>query len=44
MSGDVSGAQLAGKRKGVGGFPYSFLKIEKNCPNNLEKFFDCVNS
>ena len=29
MSGDVSGAQLAGKRWGVGDFPYPFLKIEK---------------
>ena len=30
MSGDVSGAQLAGRRGG--GLPYPFLKIEKNAP------------
>ena len=30
MSGDVLGAQLAGRRRdGGGGLPYSFLKIEK---------------
>ena len=30
MSGDVSGAQLAGRRgDGGGGLAYSFLKIEK---------------
>ena len=29
MYGDVSGAELAGRRGGGGAFPYPFLKIEK---------------
>ena len=29
MSGEVSGVQLAGRREGEGGLPYSFFKLEK---------------
>ena len=40
MFDDSSGAQLAGRRRG-GGLPCSFLKIQKNCPNNGKKCPDC---
>ena len=40
MSGDVSGAQLSGRRgRGV-----NIFENWKNCPKNLEKCFDCVHS
>ena len=47
MSGDVSGAQLAGRTgggggRGRGGVPLPIFLNLKNCPNNGEKYFDCV--